>query len=191
MTKAIFGRRIGLLAVSASRRPELNKRISQQGNFVKRAAWTLVFGLLLGMGDHGFAQSKSIDSHLAVLSSPDAPGTLAKERIGTCLQQLLRQWKLSDKALPNIVVYHVSETAASAAYVNEQVAVRKNRATSPGESYFEIWLVGEPNIRAYVLALENVLESHFALTISDDERNAVMARVTRMQDATVSAVEGK
>jgi hypothetical protein len=153
--------------------------------------WIIVVGLLLSSTVLVRAQTSQTNDRLTILSSPAAPGRVSKDQIATCLQQLVREWKLTDDVLPHVVVYHVSNRAASAAYVAENIAVRRNSGSTKSDTYFEVWLVGEPNIRGYVLALQNVLETHFDLKVSDHDRAVVMARVTRMQDATVDVMEGK
>ena len=132
----------------------------------------------------------SIAEHVTVLSSPDAPGSISKKRVASCLRELLRQWDLRENNLPDMVIYHVSKKAAATAHVTGDVSARKNSATSDVGGYFEIWLVGEPKPDKYILALENVLERHFGLQITDQKRKEVMARVFRMQDAIVE-VQGK
>jgi hypothetical protein len=137
-----------------------------------------------------FGQTRAIETHLAVLSSPDVPSA-TKQRLTACLQQLLREWKLKEANLPNIVVFQVSKKTAVTAAVEKKVAVRKNSVPGEATGYFELWLVGEPNAGAYVVAFENVLETHFELKPADKERDAVIARVIRRQTATVDVDEGK
>ena len=126
-----------------------------------------------------------------MLSSPDIPHSLLKQRIGSCIDELLHQWKLSDNKLPNIVVFHASKKAAAAAYVTENVSVRKNRVVGGNTDYFEVSIVGEPNVRNTIVALENILETHFDLQASDEQRKLIMARVIRVEDATVGVNEGQ
>ena len=155
----------------------------------KFAISAIIFALLASA--LALSQTKAIDEHITVLSSADIPHALLKQRIGSCLVELLHQWKLSDKKLPHIVVFHASKKAAVAAYVTENVSVRKNRVVGGNTDYFEIWIVGEPSVRNTIVALENILEIHYELTVKDEDRKTVMARVLRIEDATVGVEEGK
>jgi len=75
--------------------------------------------------------------------------------------------------------------------ITNKIAVRQNRAVGQETDYFEVWIVGDPDMRATVVALENVLEAHFRLEGSDEERNTMMSRVFRTQDAILEVQQGK
>jgi len=127
---------------------------------------------------------------VSLVASPDAPGSLSVHRLERCLEQLAHEWKLPEKDLPNVVVFHVSKKVADSAFVVDDVAVRRNHSGNTGGEYYELWLVGQPD-RKYVLGLQNVIEYHFGLKPTDDERATVVARVARIEDATVNVAEGK
>lgn len=153
--------------------------------------WSSSLLVFLVFSSHIATAGGSIGEHVTVLSSSDAPGRLSKTRVATCLLQLMRQWDLRENNLPDLVVYHVSKKAAAAAHVTGDVSARKNSSKhGEREYFFEIWLVGEPKPDKYIVALENVLESHFGFPVTDQKRKEVMARVFRMQDAIVE-VQGK
>jgi hypothetical protein len=136
-------------------------------------------------------QSRSIADRITVFSSQDVPRAVSKQRVISCLQQLAHEWQLGEKDLPNIVVFNASIKDAATAYVFKRVSVRQNGFDEAESQYFEVWLVGEPNISATVLALENVLETHLALKVTGSDRDLVMARVIRMEMGTVRVEEGK
>lgn len=130
-------------------------------------------------------------SELTVVTSQDIHPGLSHHRINNCLQMLARESKVDLHKLPNIVIFQVSKRAAKGAYITEEVAVRYNKASrAESGGYYEIWIVGDPKLK-YVLALENVLEDYFQLKKSDEERDQLLRRVARIEDATVNAVEGK
>ncbi len=130
------------------------------------------------------------EQKVSLVASRDAPGSLSVHRLERCLEHLAREWKVPVKELPHVVVFHVSRKVADSAFVLDDVAVRRNRSGNSGEEYYELWLVGQPD-RKYVLALQNVIEYHFGLKPTDDERATVVARVARIEDATVNVAEGK
>lgn len=129
--------------------------------------------------------SGSISEHVSVLSSSDAPGTISKARVTSCLRELLRQWNLRESNLPDVMIYHVSKKAAAMAHVKGDVSARNNRLPSHTDAYFEIWVVGEPRPDKYIVALQNILEAHFGINPSEEKRNQILLRVFRMQDAIV------
>ncbi len=153
--------------------------------------WSSLLFLFLLFSSHLAAAGGSINEHITVLSSSDAPGTITKTRVASCLRELMRQWDLRENDVPDLVVYHVSKKAAAAAHVKGEVAARKNSSKwGQSEYFFEIWVVGEPKLDKYIIALENVLENHFGFQVTEQKRKEVIARVFRMQDAIVE-VQGK
>jgi hypothetical protein len=134
--------------------------------------------------------SSGTRDHVYVLSSSDAPGRLAAERMNSCLQEVTRQWKQDAKMLPMVVVFHVSRRVAKAAMVNENFAIRHKHSPNRSDSYYEIWIV-EPKTEDYVLALEAIVEDRFQLRPTDPERAEVLLRLVRVQNATVSVFEGQ
>jgi hypothetical protein len=154
-----------------------------------KCSLSLIFSFVLLASGMVLAEG-SLNEHVTVLSSPDAPGSLSKSRVTSCLRELMRQWDLRENELPDLVIYHVSKKAASTAHVKGDVSARKNSGPADGNAYFEVWLVGEPRLDKYILALENILEIHFGLQASEQKRKDVMARVYRMQDA-ISEIQGK
>ena len=151
----------------------------------------LFFAILLSFSHSLFGQGGPIDKQLVVLSSSDAPGVLTQRSVAVCLKQLAQEWKADERSLPKIVIIHVSKQAAQLVSINDKIAVRKNSKVGGETEYFELWIAGEPEIRAIVLALENVLESHFQMQVTDDQRKAVMARVVLVQDSTMEVQQGK
>ncbi len=120
---------------------------------------------------------------ITLVSSSDTHGTLSEYQLNSCLRQLAREWDIDAKSLPHIVFFHVSHRTANAAFISKDVAVRKNFGASDSEVYYEVWVVGPWNTQSAVLGLENVLESHFALTMTEAKRKTVMAKVLSLQDS--------
>ena len=127
---------------------------------------------------------------ISLVVSPGAPGTISVTRLTHCFDQLAREWKVPVEELPHVVVFHVSRAVADTAFISEDVAIRRNTSGRSGEAYYEVWLVGEPRFN-YVVGLQNVIEYHFNLKPTTEERTAVVVRVARMEDAIVSVAEGK
>lgn len=128
-------------------------------------------------------------SRLSVVSSPDVPETLSADRLSRCLLQLATEWRLPPEQLPNILVFHVSHSTSKTAFVMQDFMVRKNSGENP-EEYYEVWIVGSPGLK-YVFALQFVLEDHFRFQPNEAEREGVLARVRRMERATISVQEGR
>jgi hypothetical protein len=99
--------------------------------------------------------------------------------------------KLEKSRLPKILVFQVSDEGARAANVTEKVVVRRNFSAQDATGYFELWIKGEPNLRAVIVGLETILEDHFQLVVGSEERKTVMNRVLLFQDATINVQEGK
>ncbi len=138
-----------------------------------------------------FGQSRTVNDRLIILNSSEAPGTLTKRAVASCLAQLAHEWKVQDFDLPKIVVLHVSQNTAAKVRITEKVAVRKDSVVGRATDYYEMWIVGEPDVRAIVVALENILESQFQMNVADEQRNKVITRVIRMEDATVDVQQMK
>ncbi len=158
---------------------------------MKQRFRVLVFAILLVTPSFSFGQNGSLDGRVVLLTSSDAPGALTKQRVIACLKQLAHEWKIEERSLPKVVVVHVSNQTAAAMSINDKIAVRKNRVLGGETDYFEVWIAGAPDLRATVRAFENVLESHLQLQVTDEQRNTVMARIVRIQDATIGVQEGK
>jgi len=126
-------------------------------------------------------------AHVTLLTSPDAPGRVTPEQLNRCVLQLAEQWKIKESALPKIVVFHVSQVVARHVSLSGRINIRRNRSNDQADSYYEVWLVGDISSQSVVLAIENVLENYFGLHVSDQQRVEVVTRVSRFQDATISA----
>lgn len=170
------------------RHPAENRLLT---GIVKRPACTLLLALLLSPSILLGGRSRHVEEHLIILNSSDATGSIAPQRVSSCLQQLVQEWKLDEQTLPRIMLIHASKQAATKVQVKEEIAVRKNGVRGEPTEYFEIWIVGEPKLRSIVIALQNVLESHYALHVTSEQRKAVIDRVIRLQDATIDVAEGK
>lgn len=105
---------------------------------MKLGLWTLLLFALISVP----AQAAS-NENVALVSSRDAKGMISAEHMNTCLRQLLREWKLSDKESPHIVVMRVSKAAARTVLVKGDYAVRKNWSSDHLNFYYEVWRARE------------------------------------------------
>jgi hypothetical protein len=112
---------------------------------------------------------------VAVVTSPDAPGHFSLSEFSSCMWSLMILMKLSDRAMPRVLIVHVSDQVAAAFGVGRTCVIRHNR-TSEVEPprYYEVWLVGTPDISNYVMALLAILEDHFVLDISSQDRQRAL-----------------
>jgi len=77
------------------------------------------------------------------------------------------------------------------ANVSDSVAVRRNHGAIPDDLYYEVWLVESPKVEDYLVALDRIVEQSYHLTPTGDERKEILVRTARVQNATISAYEGK
>jgi hypothetical protein len=113
--------------------------------------------------------------HIAVVASPDAPGHFSLTEFSACMSNLAYLMNLTNRQMPPVLVMHVSDTVATRFGVARTGVIRHNcaDATEPA-SYYEVWLVGHPDVSNYVMALLGVLEDHFVLDISSQERELAL-----------------
>ncbi len=123
--------------------------------------------------------------NIIVVKSVDAPGDVVPDRISECLTGLAKRLNVDVKALPYILVLHVSKGAAAAAGLKDNAIRHNNSNLGEDSDYYEMWIVGEPKVNDYVLAAENILEHHFKLKVSDVERSNIMKHVRAEMNATV------
>jgi hypothetical protein len=117
-----------------------------------------------------------------VLETSDAPGTLDIQKLSDCLKLTLREMNLDGRALPRIVVYHVS--LATGRYLG--VETNSNwKSSGGGHERYEMWIVGKPSTYLYSYMLENILERHFRLQVDEAARSRMVNHVERGLDATV------
>src|SRR3954468_2625389 len=151
----------------------------------------VLFFLFLTSLAVGQSNSSFSGGHLTLLHSSDNKHFLTEKRLKECRDKLVSEWKLNKNDLPNILVFQVSKNAARAALVNEKVALRQNFSRKDGKGYFELWINDEANLRAVIVGLQTILESHFSLQIADDQRRTVMNRVFLLEEGTIDVSEGK
>jgi hypothetical protein len=108
---------------------------------------------------------------IGLVNSPDAPGQLSSSDLSLCLLTIATVWRVEQKPLPRILVLHVSDDVAEKFGVEHPGVIRHNRC-GVGEplQYYEIWVIGRPEISSYATGLMGVLEDWFSLALSDEER---------------------
>lgn len=130
----------------------------------------------------------AIMQKITVLNAPDAPGTVSRERLATCMWLIAQDLKMESQELPHILVMHVTAKDAASAGVTE-TAVRHNSGAKVGaKGYYEFWIVGEPTAVEYSAAIYNILENRTGTRREDKERVSIMRRALRYLQATISAV---
>jgi|SRR5690349_19267099 len=118
--------------------------------------------------------------NIALVATPDAPGMLSQLEFTSCFWSLTCLISLPHNILPKILVLHVSETAAHIFDVQGPGVIRHNRTSTPdAQQYYELWIVGQPHITEYAAAVLAVLEDHFGLAMSPDERQSAIESVVR------------
>ena len=115
---------------------------------------------------------------IAIVNSDDAPGQLGVSEFSSCLMQLARMMNVLDKPIPQILVLHVSDVVAASFGVGSTGVIRHNCNSGPQpHDYYEVWLVGAPDVCNYVLAVLAILEDCFTLDISIQDRQRAVDSV--------------
>src|SRR5512143_136722 len=131
--------------------------------------------------------SHEVQHALAFISSPDAAGSVDCNQLRQCFSLLTQRLKLPQQALPHIVVIHASNQVAHAADVHAS-CVRRNAARD--SKYYELWIVGPPKPSEYVRLFDTILEQHYNLRLSEEEKRAAGLFVQRLMSNTISAKGG-
>lgn len=153
----------------------------------ERARWqwgvrVLVVGALIaliipkGRGQEP-APPPGFSERVTLVESADAPGRVEQGSLVRLYWQLIKEQSLQLKRLPRILVLHLSPRAA-AKVGRASIRVRTDHCERPaGESYYQVWLVGEPATQEYFVGLQHVLQHEFRLRPSEGELKALVARV--------------
>lgn len=137
----------------------------------RRVFCWVVLAILLGYLPASPQQHRGI----AVLSSPNARGTVNVGQVKACEARLSQELNPAARDLPGITVFHVS--AVEATMVGSGLPVRRRLDGIVRSSYYEMWIVDEPTPEQYVVYLERILEDYFGMRLSDEERIAIQQRV--------------
>ena len=106
----------------------------------------------------------AVVQNFAVVRSLDAPGQVSLDEFYACTQQLATGLKALGKSMPPVLVLHVSESVADILGVGRTGVIRHNRSDDAGlANYYEIWLVGNPGLADYVMALQGIFDDYLAL----------------------------
>src|SRR5262245_62092892 len=101
----------------------------------------------------------------AVVRSMDVPGQVYLDGYYACTQQMATGLKSMGRSMPPVLLLHVSESVADILGVGRTGVIRHNRSDDSGlANYYEIWLVGNPGLADYVLALQGIFEEYMALS---------------------------
>ena len=101
--------------------------------------------------------------NLAVVKSLDARNHISLDELSACTRHIAERMKAIGKPLPPVLILHVSESVAAAWGVGSAGVIRRSRfASTSRRNYYELWVVGNVSVADYVLALESILQDHFA-----------------------------
>lgn len=115
---------------------------------------------------------------IAMVNSADAPGQMSLSEFSSCLFQLASMMNVLDKPIPQILVLHVSDAVGAAFGVGSTGVIRHNRNdSSEPHDYYEVWIVGTPDVANYIVAILAVLEDCFTLDISSQDRQNALDTV--------------
>jgi hypothetical protein len=119
------------------------------------------------------------------MHSPETKRHVDPERLQQCFWLMLEQQGLSDREPPKVLVLHVSEAEAAVAGIRDSVQVKS--VGVPGRIYYQVWLVDEVKPAQYMVAFQAIIRQVFGLNASAVEEAAILTRVLKVQDATISA----
>lgn len=128
---------------------------------------------------------EAISTNLVLVRSSDAPPGVSKAQVVHCTRQLVHAMNVDGTDLPHILVLNVSKDVAHAAGVRK-MSVRRNTG-SDGAPYFELWIVGDTTLSDYIATMGTILERHFGLNYTKEQRKQVLHRAVRYLAATVEA----
>lgn len=129
--------------------------------------------------------SSYVDHALVFMDFSGVPGTVGRQQVRLCYGLLAQRLKVSEKELPHVFVIHASPEAAHAVDVS---AITIRRIVIGQKSpYYEFWVVGRPQTTDYIRGFLTILEDHFKLYISTEERKDAALFVLRFMSSTVSA----
>lgn len=128
------------------------------------------------------SESSEASPRFVIIEEPGAPGKLDPKKLERCLRLMEHELGVEGRALPRIMIYHLSETSARYLGVSTSTLYRN---TGSGTLRYEMWVVGEPSNIAYSYVFENILTKEFGLKIAETEREHVLQKVERSLDATV------
>lgn len=113
-----------------------------------------------------------------VVASSDAPGSVSSIEFSSCMSNLAMLLALNDKPMPRVLVMHVSNKVAEQFGVGHPGVIRHNRCDATDlPNYYEVWLVGAPDACDFVLAILGILEDHFLLHFSLEERQRALESI--------------
>lgn len=108
---------------------------------------------------------------IGLVNSPDAPGQLSNSELSLCLLAIATVLRVEEKALPRILVLHVSEALATEFGVTQPGVIRHNRCgVAEPQQYYEVWIIGTAELSDYAAGFTGILEDWFRLQVSDEER---------------------
>ena len=120
-----------------------------------------------------------------VLLRAGGAGTgITQEQLITSFKETARAMHVADRELPKVMALYLSKDAARTLGASTTQA---HRNTSDGRVYYEIWLVEKAPLVDCAIAMQTILERHFAQTYTDAERRTIITRVLRYVGSTVSA----
>ena len=118
-----------------------------------------------------------LSDRVTLVESADAPGRVEQGSLVRLYWQLVKEQSLQLKRLPHVLVMHLSPKAA-AKVGRGSVRVRTDHCERPaGDSYYQVWLVGEPATQEYFVGLQHVLQHEFNLHPSAGQLKDLVARV--------------
>lgn len=155
---------------------------SNVATYVSRAVLTGIVAIMVFSCGPVSARERDDAPRLVVLETPDASGMIDVQKLTDCLELTAAEFHLSERDLPLIVVFHISQAAAK----KLGIAVSSTfRNTGPTTRY-EMWIIGEPSESVYSYMAENIFEHHFRLTVSENERARILKTVQSKLEMTVS-----
>ena len=126
-------------------------------------------------------------SSIVVAKDPAAKGNVDVEQFRLSLGYLQEELGQSKTEPPGVLVLCLTQQTAGALGIGDGIYLQ--RATEPRgvhSPYYEVLLTREYSTRDYVFMADKILESHYGLALDSAARNALIDRVIRKLNTTVS-----
>ncbi len=149
-------------------------------------AFILATTLVLTAKSFAGPLSDKVRQNVRVVSSPEARGDIDPVLIQHSFWLLMEQQGLAQREPPRVLVLHVSRAEAAVAGVNENI-IRFESVGEPSGTYYQVWLIDEFKPAHYLVAFQAIIRRAFDLRTSELDENAILSRVLRIQNATISA----
>ena len=146
------------------------------------ALWVVVALLFLIVGTFAQQAPPAVSEKISLLTLPNASPYIDRNRLAYGLWLLLREQNLELRKIRYILVIQVPDGAVArfGKVSISPILVDHWQAATLG--YYEIWVVGKPDLATYLVKLQAALQHEFKLQQTDAETEALVSRAASLAD---------